>query len=296
MMATRNARDTTLEQARELLKHKRFDEARALLLRTDHPLAQQWLDQIEIRRAGQTGELDGLKVRSALGSAPGEDSLYVDDLIRPLDDVRASTLPAFGLALMVFVAGVGGVLLGYGLHLSTSIAYAIVVSAWIAAYLGGIGLRTAVAAGGVRAPRAAFWIGLLMGVLIYGAYRYAGYQELAGALADEPVFPGLAAPSQEALSQTDAALERLVGQPGPFGFVLFTIEAPVLVSVRDEVLLPEGENFTSDDRDLAVGLTLLEVLIVVFTPARMAGNAARARATRYSRRHPLAATGTGARV
>jgi hypothetical protein len=44
MMATRNARDITLEQGRELLKHQRFDEARALLLRTDHPLTQQKTD------------------------------------------------------------------------------------------------------------------------------------------------------------------------------------------------------------------------------------------------------------
>ena len=49
---------------------------------------------------------------------------------------------------MVFVALVGGVLLGYGLYYSSYFAYAIVVSAWVVydASAGGVAPPTAAAA------------------------------------------------------------------------------------------------------------------------------------------------------
>lgn len=280
-MAMERSQDQTIEKARALLKEKKFDQARTLLLTTNHPMAQQWIEQIDIRALGQgnTSNMDGLTVRAPLGSEDYSDN----DLIRPLDTGRISALPAFGLALMVFVALVGGVLIGYGLYYSSYFAYAIVISAWVAAFIGGTVLRMAVQAGGVRHARTAFWVGVIMGLAIYGTYRYALYQDYVGQLSRETVRPGLVFPSDEAIAFADDALERLTEQPGIVGHILLSLRTPVLLSVENEILYPEN-NFSSEDQDLGIGLLIVEILFVVFTPARMASRMAQTRQSRYLRR------------
>jgi hypothetical protein len=273
--------DQTLEKARALLKAKQFDQARSLLLTSNHPMAQQWIEQIDIRTAGQgsTTSMSGLSVRAPLGSEDYSD----DDLIRPLTTGRITSLPAVGFGLMVFVALVGGVLLGYGLYYSTYYAYAIVVSAWVAAFIGGSLLRIGIQLGGVRHARSAFWVGLIMGLVLYGTYRYALYQDYVGQLSQESVRPGIVFPSEEAVAFADDALERLTEQRSIVGHMLLSLRVPVLLSVENEILYPEG-NFSSDDQDLGVGLLIVEILFAVLTPARMAANTAQARQRSYMRR------------
>lgn len=270
--------DQAIEKARVLLKAKKYDQARTLLMTTNHPMAQQWIEQIDIRAAGQGGmtTMDGLSVRAPLGSENYSDN----DLIRPLVTGRITALPAFGLALIAFVALVGGVLLGYALYYSSYFAYAIVVSAWVAAFIGGTALRIAMQVGGVRHARSAFWVGVIMGLVLYGTYRYALYQDYVGQLSQESVRPGLVFPSEEAVAFADEALLRLTDQPGIVGHMLLSLRVPVLLSVENDILYPEN-NFSSEDQDLAVGLLLVEILFVVFTPGRMAASAAQARQRRY---------------
>lgn len=271
----KTATDLQLEQARTLLKAKQYDRARDLLLKIDHPMAEQWIDQIDITLSGRMGQVADLRSADAATAPERFGNIVVGDLIRPMDLPRSKPLPVYGFALMVFVALLTAPLLALILINADAVLHVAVLSVWAAAWLGGALLRMAVGVGGVRAPGAAFMVGLLLGAVLLGQYQALRYQ-------DHIAREGLTPAEAQALARDNA------GMDGVSAFTLWELmEQPLpLVSSRLFDLQELDADLGSvTEADAVLLVRAVEALGALFIPARAAGAAANRRRQRYARLH-----------
>jgi hypothetical protein len=268
-----------LEKARALLKAKQYGKAREVLAEIEHPLADQWIEQIDIVLGGQLQNIGGLNAVS-YDDQRGMDSVYVGDLIRPLDRPRISALPAYGFALLVFTALLGGAFTGLLLFSANKLAYVAVVSVWIAATIAGWMMGIAVRAGGVRSTSSAFWLGLLMGVVFYGTFSYLDYRSFLQQSALELGISGANIDMEVIEDTVNEVLERRTGYEGIIGYKLLPLEERIVfVNLR---VGPDAPVVVDNppDHDFALAILGFEALIALFVPARMASRSARDRRRR----------------
>jgi hypothetical protein len=208
------------------------------------------------------------------------DSVYVGDLIRPLDRPRISALPAYGFALMVFTALLGGAFVGLLLFSANKLVYVAVVSVWIAAMIAGWMMRLAVRTGGVRSSSSAFWLGLLMGIVLYGTYSYLDYRSFLQQSALELGISGANLDMEVVEETLNEVLEERTGYQGIIGYKLLPLgERVVFVNLR---VGPDAPMVIDNppDRDFSLAILGFEALVALFVPARMASRTARERRRR----------------
>lgn len=268
--------EQALKKARALLKAKQYSKAREILMNIDHPMAIQWIEQIDIVLSGRMEDVNGLQTIS-YDDSPGLSSVYVGDLIRPLDRPRISDLPAYGFGLMAFIALLGGALMGLLLFNAHSFIYVAVVSTWVAARIGAWLLQSAIRVGGVRSSRGAFWLGLLMGIVLYGTYSYLDYRDFV--LQSTAGFTGDFA---EAEAVVNTRLERLTGSDGFIGYKMLRLDESVVI-VRSQIGPEPLVVDNPPERDLSVVIMVLEAVVAILTPARLASRTATQRRRRQPR-------------
>ncbi len=176
---------------------------------------------------------------------------------------RASNrIPLVGFLLLIVVGGAAAVGLGLALWEISSLMnfLAIIIVLLTGLILGGI-LSLVVRIGKIRNPLVAGLIGLLLGVLLYGVYQYAGYyitfrDEARAAIAENAG----KTPSDVVLDkQLDTILQGEVGNTGFFGYLLLNAKLGI-------TLTSSSTSNTGDVEITGAGVWIysgLEMLLVV---------------------------------
>lgn len=237
-----------IQEARRLIKDKQYDEARSILETIENDMGRQWL-----------AKLDGLQART-----PTRSHSASDPPITGTAETRRSSKPVSGLILMLVAAIIGGAATGGLLFASSLIYYAICFSPIIAAVIGGYVLAQAVKLGKVRSALAALLLGMVMGVVIYGTYRYAEYWDVRkdwrdDILAEEPAM-------SDALANTiiDEWLYEETGFRKFWGFVKMDAEEGMtIIGNRSGTETTLSENVT-------MGYWVFELILMLGIPTGMA--------------------------
>lgn len=233
-------------RARDLIKAKRYDEARAILTTIDHPTARDWLDKI-----------------SQLNSDPVVQPTVYADWQQPestaVEATRShSRLPVLGVILLLLFAVVGGVGVGVVLLLSSRVVYLIFASVMIAAVVGGWMVALAARLGKVRVAGVAFLFGLLTGVLIYGTYRYGQYLDERQIAREQILAEAPSLKPDEVEQLIDEVLVEETGYSGFVGMTLLDAEAGMTV-------VPTRGSSSAEltlNKELTIGYWAMEILIM----------------------------------
>jgi hypothetical protein len=180
-----------------------------------------------------------------------------------------SSVPIMGLILMLIAAVVGGVIIGGVVAGVSMFFYLIILMPLLMAAAGGWVMTQAIKMGKVRSRTVALIFGLLIGLIIYGTYRYGEYL-IVGRPAIKQVFIDKAKELGVSDQVNDAKVEELIDQgmkeqTGQTGFIGYTIlKAQVGEHVRFGRTTGSsgGINFTLSE-PLTWGYWLIELLVVV---------------------------------
>lgn len=231
-----------MTMARDLLTEKRYSEARALIADIDYPIAMQWRNKIDaiLQKQAKTAPL---KQAAATQAAPNQGTLVTRD--------RALKLVG---SVMVAGAIIGGLL-----YVSSMFIYLIFGSIIAAAAFMEFVFKAAIKQFRVRHTMTVVLAGLLMGVVMYGAFWYVGYLDFRGIIAGE-------APHYATPADTDRVIDEILveetGNTGLVGYVQLSIQEGMSVS-RVGGIDSEGNNIGSTFTGLYY---LLELAIVIGYP------------------------------
>ncbi len=219
-----------MQRAQDLIREKRYAEARMLLQTIDHPKAREWLARLdEIDPPGQAARPAARAAdrTNQLASPPARPAAMPLDYGSPVQtSVRRSRVPFFGLILLLLFTVVGGVGVGLLLWLSSKLIYLIFLSIVIAAALLFGVLTISVRVGKVRSGLVLFVFGVIAGLLLYGTYRgaeYLGilndeYQAFRTLVAEEITAEDSNATQEEVDALIDEVLLQETGAAGFDGF------------------------------------------------------------------------------
>jgi hypothetical protein len=248
--------DTTsrLAQARDLIKARRFNEARRLLEKIDHPQATKWLDQLDL-------------VAPVSGPAASPAAMMGND---PFSG-DGHGLPFTGILLGLVVALVGGAAVGVALFFSSTITYLICISPLIAGGAAGALLSGAMHIGRVRDGMAAVLFGLLMGAALYGGYRYTEYWDFRNDVADVAREEEPSATDEEISIGIDLILEEETGSTGFIGFTKYSAKQGMSITWNSRYSSNDGADTTFGERETVI-YWVVELLLVMAVPIGMALN------------------------
>lgn len=258
-----------IKQAQELIKARRYDEARHLLQGVQHPMADQLLEQIK-----QIGEMGSM---SARGVQPGAKR---DDWMNQVIDAAESQTQtqsggsAGGAILLLIASVVGGLAVGALLFLTSKLLYLIIASIAIAGALAGLILSLIFQWAKIRNVALAWIFGILIGLIMYGTFRYAEYLDFVQEtrrLADEEA--GVGVVSDDDLNTfIDEFLLEETGSSGLIGF--FRLQAKEGMTIQRTSASASSDGITLN-QELTVAYWIIEVLIAVGVPIGMAARQAK---------------------
>src|SRR5260221_2378954 len=138
-----------------------------------------------------------------------------------------SSVPIMGLILMLIAAVVGGVIIGGIVAFVSQFFYLIILMPLLMAAAGGWVMVQAIKMGKVRSRSTALIFGVLIGLIIYGTYRYGEYV-IVGRPAIKQVFVDKAKELGVTDQLNDAKIEELIDeglkkQTGQTGIIGYTI-------------------------------------------------------------------------
>lgn len=218
-------------QVRGLIKEQKYDEARAILSKIDHPQAQDWLNR-----------LDTLQTRSAETVVTESNSptqtqfiplkaLKSGDVVGSIA-VGSKSASIVGVLLTTLVAIISGVLVGLGLQFSSQFFYLYIAQPLVIAAIAGFAIQFAIHIGKLRHAPTALLLGLLAAILLYGTYRVSEYFEFRRIIADEilQIEPTLSQPDTDFF--IDEFLREETGRGGLLGFIQLQANEGLSVSYR----------------------------------------------------------------
>jgi hypothetical protein len=252
-----------MAQARDLIRARRYDEARTVLESVDHSLAREWLNKLDRTAPADHG--------------PSLPQSYESPVSYEHPSGRAaqkttSTAPVAGVLLLLVFAVVGGVGAGVLLFFSSTFIYLIFFSPILAAGLAGLIVDQGVRFGKIRDSFTAVLFGLLIGFLLYGTFRYAEYIDFRREVREEilQIQPG--ADFDWIDSFIDDGLRQDTGYSAFPGYVVMTAREGMSLTLRSRSTRQELD-FT-----IGEGLTVIywgvEILIMLIVPAGMANRGA----------------------
>jgi hypothetical protein len=173
-----------------------------------------------------------------------------------------SSVPIFGLILMVLAAVVGGVIIGGIVAFVSQFFYLILLMPVLMAAAGGWIMKQAVMMGKVRSGAIAFFFGILIGLIIYGTYRFGEYYvERQKAHAELVEQFG----SQVNSARIDEALDELflerTGKTGFIGYTLFKAQEGESIRFGRSTSSSGGLNITLPE-SLTWIYWLVELLVI----------------------------------
>jgi hypothetical protein len=253
-MDTREA----LAQASEFIKNKQYTEARAILVKLDHPLAEQWLNKVDALIAKKKRETSS-EIRTVMTSpraasekrltratsenraarttssapaiSPDKPKLKSPETVtKAKNTTRSDTIPAaifiVGLIGMLIIGVGGGVLL----FLSSKLTYLIFLSPIIAAGIVSLCLAQLFKSFKMRDWLIAGTIGAMTGLIAYGVYRAGEYFDFRESFYHEAIAEVGAFDRGEFEIYVDEMLIVETGQAGFIGFTLMQAQEGMTVT------------------------------------------------------------------
>lgn len=271
-----------LTTASELIREKRYREARAMLVKLDHPVAEQWINKIDalLAKEASTSAVAPTRAKTTSTtsvatpqSAKTTEAAAAKTKTAPIKSTQEKSknsdkLPISGIIiafLCLIIVGIGG---GILLFLSSKITYLIFLSPLIAALVVGAIMGQALKIGKVRDGLAAAIMAGVMGVLAYGTYRYAEYLDFVQVFHDETV-ADYGELTVEEHAELDVFINEMLvadtGQSGFIGFVLMQGQQGMTVeSTR------VGRSPTTWSKEMTLLYWGAEILGFLLIPAGMA--------------------------
>ncbi len=276
-----DTRDVLL-QASELIKEKRYKEARAMLVKVDHPVAEQWLNKIDALMAKEKSTPSSAPMPAKTKTPPSQSTSQSTPIVAATPTPKpkathektknsAHTLPTAGIIIGFLVAVIGGIGGGILLLMSSRITYIIFGSPLIAAGILGLVMGQSLKMTKVRDVLAAAIFAALMGGLAYGTFRYGEYLDFVQIVHDETIVEyGELTPAEHA--ELDEYLNDMLveatGQSGFIGYVL--LEGQEGMTVTGTRYGTESESIWSKEATyLYWGF---EILVFLIAPAAVVYN------------------------
>lgn len=248
-----------MQRVQALIRDKRYNQARELLVRMDDPRAEAMVQKLSIATADPDGVMEGVNYVSPIGPIPGDDAA----VIRPLGSKDLNAAVYVGGALALLITSAIAIFIGLSLNYSTQLTdYQLIVFPVIAAAAGGLALNIVLSILRVRGPLTVV-LALITGLLIYGTYWSAQYDDYRAAAEIT---------TAEARSAFDDQLQSEYGLGGVLGFVMLSgqrgqaVRGEQLVPFFDDYFpfMPETETYIYWLAELGIML----LLPVIFTSGR----------------------------
>lgn len=170
------SKDRELNRARDLLKQKKYEQAYGILIKLDHPMAEQWVQQVSLKLSQTHDSLEGLRVSSPIGDDGLADAGVISEMgAKDMGGANIITGLMVGLILaplMTFL-GIGA----YHLLELAELSYELVIFPLVLSTVAGLALALVMGIFRVRGPLITFALVVFAAFMSYGAFRYAGYLE-----------------------------------------------------------------------------------------------------------------------
>lgn len=252
-----------IEQARQLIKEARYDDAWRLLQTIDTPKAAEWREKL-LQVAPHLANVRYSASSNAVFTAASQSS-------SPIEPVRfkpRSKAPVGGVLLTLIAAVLSAV--GFGVLAAIVARYIslVFVSALFAAALIGVPIVLSIRFGKVRAAGLVAVIGLLAGAGGYAVQRYVEYLDFRATLQVEARAANKSLSDADIDRGIDIILEQETSQTGIIGYLSLMAQEGLQIS-------DVGESSSSSDGitlegPLVWGFWGFELLVMAITPAFMA--------------------------
>jgi hypothetical protein len=169
-------------------------------------------------------------------------------------------IPRKNVLPLVLVLVIGGVIVGIGMFLSTTVTHFVVYTAVLVGLIGSAPLLFAMNGFKVRGIVMALILTLTISIIIYGTYRIAEYFHFRKLTADAIMqSSGLTANQSQLDEKVDSILQRETGVPGFFGYL------KVQFNQGMEITSPFGSKSTIKGTDMLFywGLDFLFIALVI---------------------------------
>jgi hypothetical protein len=175
-----------------------------------------------------------------------------------------------GLLLLVLTTIFGGAILGAVVALVAHFFYLVVLFPILMGLIGAFLITTVVQRGAVRSPLLAGLFGLLIGLVIYGTYRYGEYFD-----AQRQFFEGAReeysqVTEAEAAQALDQFLLEETGSSGFLGYVLYDAKQGVTISKVGSSSSSSGITFSGAGAWIYWGVELLIIAGIAYAASRAA--------------------------
>ncbi len=291
-----------MKEAQQLIKDKRYDQARVLLMNVDHPKAKDWLDKLDqIAPKRKNADLYGFGSASEAALAANNTSKDIynsDDVVAstPLDDPASQMDPATamefgsrgtrassittgdgtaksGAVLMVLIVTlISSIVVGAALMFSSQYFYLLLIQPGFAAFLVALVVTLAIKQGKVRNAGIGLMAAVVAVVGLYGSYRYFTYVDfrLFAASDIQQAEPSLT--NSEVRFVIDQFLLEETGSSGFLGFIRLEAAEGMTISRATSV----GGSGLGLNEFFTVGYWILEILFIGFILLAMVSGATNA--------------------
>ncbi len=187
-----------------------------------------------------------------------------------MQSYRASNrVPGTGLLVLALATVIGGLIVGAAVAGMAHFIYLVLVFPIIMGLVGGAILVISVRRGKVCSPWVAGLFGILIGLVIYGAYRYGEYIDAQAQVYDAAKADNSQVTEAQAADAMDRFLSSATGSTGFMGFVLYNAQRGIRI-------VPTTSPVSDNTSDLTFSGTWawiywgIELLIIVGFAAAMA--------------------------
>ncbi|MEM9951799.1 MAG: hypothetical protein AAF846_09380 [Chloroflexota bacterium] len=265
-------------KARELIQNEQYAEARAILNAIDHSQAQDWLkrlDALEARKAKQaTSNAPVAKTSNQETASPAQSTISEDGLwLIPLRGfsgekgsiaIGSKKINITAVIITLIVSLIGGVVAGLGLMYSSWYVYLYIFQPILAALVAALFVWGAVKLTKLRHGRSAFFIGLLVALVLYGTYRVGNYIDFRRIVYEEVQTFEPNITNAEFNAGFNELMREETGFSGFLGYVHLEAIEGLSVSFRSRSGVSSGELFRTNVFFTYV-YWLVEIIIIIAT-------------------------------
>jgi NAD/NADP transhydrogenase beta subunit len=176
----------------------------------------------------------------------------------------SNRVPLIGLVLLILTTIIGGGMLGELVYLIGEHLYLVIIFPLAMGLLGGVLINIAAHVGKVRNPALTMVFGVLIGLAIYGTYRYAEYyQGFRSDVRDEvKSYLGNQYDENDLQDYIDLVLEDETGSTGFVGYVKLSADEGISITSSRASTTNSGAMFRGTGSYVYWGIELLVILFV----------------------------------
>lgn len=260
-------------EAQQRIRERDFAGARRILRTVDHPKAQEWLARLdEVDPQDDSPSMPSRGWADAAEREPRRQTPVRQS--SPVIVEERSKLPFLGTLLLLVTAIAGGLAVGGLLYLSSLVVYIVLASVGLAGGLCAVLLMGVIKVGKVRDGVVVGFLGLMMGLLAYGTFRYMEYLAFRQDVRQMIYQEEPAADPQLVEAYIDDVLVQETGRPGLIGFWIYEAQQGLSLTLRSRYSSPDRGIPISLSPQLTVVYWIVEILITGGVAAVLAADAA----------------------